>query len=320
MPEPLVAVTGASGFIGRHTCAWLSANGFRVRAILRRPGQVPGCEVEVADPLDAERMTAALAGATAVVHLAGRAHVLQERSTDALAEFRRVNVGGSRAVAEAASRSGVTHFVLLSSMAAVAVSAATPLAEDQAPEPGTPYGVSKLEGEQAVLSMASQRMTCTILRPPMVHGPGMQGNPASLLRLLRRGVPLPIGGIGGKRSMIFVENLAAAIGHALASPLGNGTYHLADDQPLTIAEFAEHLGAAMGRPARIVAVPLGALGAAARLGDHLEGFLPMPLTTERLRRVVGPFLVDARRFAATGFRAPVPLDEAMRITAASSAT
>lgn len=318
MPEPLIAVTGASGFIGRHTCAWLISNGFGVRAILRRPGEVAGCEVAVADLLDPDQVTTALAGATAVVHLAGRAHVLQERAPHALAEFRRVNVGGSRAVAQAAERAGAVQFVLVSSMAAVAVAAATPLAEDHEPAPGTAYGVSKLEGEEAVLSTVSQEMKCTILRPPMVYGPGMQGNPASLLRLLKRGVPLPIGGIGGKRSMIFVENLAAAIGHALASRLATGTYHLADDPPLTIAEFAEHLGAAMGRPARIVDVPLGMLGAAARLGDHLEWLLPVPLTSERLRRVVGPFLVDARHFAATGFRAPVSLGEAMRITAASS--
>ena len=317
----LIAVTGASGFIGRHTCELLLTQGFDVRAVLRRPGGVPGCESVIADPLDADQMAAALAGASAVVHLAGRAHILRERSRDALAEFRRVNVEGSRALAAAASRAGVGQVVFVSSIAAVAVASAVPIGEDFPPAPGTPYGISKLEAEHALReTLPLDGVSCTILRPPMVFGPGMRGNPRALLRLIARGVPLPVGGVGGKRSMLYVANLAAAIGHVLASPPPTGIYHLADDPPLTISEFAERLGTALGRPARIVSVPLGMMTALARLGDHLEALLPVPITTDRLRRALGPLLVDARRFAdVTAFRAPVPLDEAMRVTAAWAA-
>ena len=317
MGERLIAVTGANGFIGRHTCELLRSAGFSVRAIVRRPSEVSGCENVTSDILDADQMAIALAGASAVVHLAGRAHVIQEKSQDALTEFRRVNVGSSRALASAVARSGVGQVVFVSSIAAVAVTSATPLSENYPPAPATPYGISKLEAEQALLSMLPlEEINCTVFRPPMVFGPGMRGNPRTLLKLVAHGVPLPLGGIGGKRSMIYVMNLAAAIGRVLTSPIPTGTYHLADNPPLTIAEFAKHLGVAMGRPARIVSVPLGILGALARLGDRVEGVLPVPVNTERLRRVVGPYLVDARRFAElTGFRPPVSLDDAMRATA-----
>jgi len=317
MNAPIVAVTGASGFIGRYTCASLLARGFRVRALLRRSIQVPGCDNVVLDPADGAGLAAALAGVSSLVHLAGRAHVLHEGSGDALAEFRRVNVEGSRIVAEASARAGVGHLLFVSSIAAVVVTSEVPVDESVTPAPGTPYGISKLEAEQVFVRVAADTgMRCTILRPPMVIGPGMRGNPRTLLGLIARGVPLPLRGVGGKRSMLYVENLAAAIVHAIASPPPSGIYHLADTPPMTVAEFAEGLGAAQGRSPRIVAVPFGWLVAMARIGDFLAPMLPMPLTSDRLRRAVGPLVVDSRKFASvTGFVSPISLDEALRRTA-----
>ena len=150
----------------------------------------------------------------------------------------------------------------------------------------------------------------------MVIGPGMRGNPRTLLGLVARGVPLPLRGVGGKRSMLYVENLAAAIVHAVASPASSGVYHLGDTPPMTVAEFAVALGAAWGRVPRVVAVPYGWLMAMARVGDLLAPVLPMPLTTDRLRRAVGPLVVDSRKFSsATGFVPPFTMDEALRRTA-----
>jgi nucleoside-diphosphate-sugar epimerase len=275
----------------------------------------------IADPLDAELVAAALTGTSAVVHLAGRAHVLHERSVDPLVAFRRVNVEGSKVLAEAALRAGVGHVVFISSIAAAAVTSEVPVDELFPPAPSTPYGISKLEAEQVFLEAASGAgMRCTILRPPMVIGLGMRGNPRTLLRLIARGVPLPLGGVGGKRSMLGVENLAAAIAYVIASPPPTGVYHLADHPPMTVAEFAVGLGTGLGRSARIVSVPFGLLVAMARLGDVLAPVLPTPLTSDRLARAVGPLIVDSRKFAAaTGYTPAISLDEAVRRSAMSPA-
>lgn len=288
-----VLVTGASGFVGRTLCRRLVAGGVRVRAAVRNaralPGTVPGGPhppevVAVGDIGDDPDWGKALAGCRTVIHLAARVHVLREQSADPLAEFRRVNSAGTRRLAEAAVAAGVERFVFVSTIKVHGeASPGRPLVETDALEPSDPYAVSKYEAEQALAEVCGRSsMRLTILRPPLVYGPGVGGNFARLLRAVDRGVPLPFGAFRNRRSLVYVENLADAIWTSIAAhAAAGGTYLVSDGEDVSTPELIRRLAAALERPARLVSVPVWLLRAgAATLGrardfDRLAGDLAL---------------------------------------------
>jgi nucleoside-diphosphate-sugar epimerase len=194
-----VLVTGATGFVGHSVVAALRARGYRVRALVRDPTRVPAAwvghvEVVQAPGVDAgAALAGAVAGCDIVVHLAGRAHVLREQSVHAAEQaFAATNVEGSRALARAAAAAGVRLIVHASSVGAVTTAAAEPVTDRTVPGPDTAYGRSKLAAEQAVRVAVEGTATAAVsLRPPMMYGPGMRGNPLRLFAHVSRGRPLP---------------------------------------------------------------------------------------------------------------------------------
>lgn len=292
-----VLVTGANGFVGRHVVAELRAAGFDVRAALR-PGAdlpVPGMEaVRIADIGPDTDWDQALTGVDAVVHLAGRAHVLRESVQDPRREFLRVNAEGTRRLAEACV-GRVERFLFLSSIAVHGSAAGPRIDRDSPTRPDTPYGESKLRAEQALREHDQEgRLTVTILRPPAVYGPGAPGNLARLAGAVRRGVPLPLASVRNRRSLVGVSSLARALSACLERPeASRGSFPVADEESLSTAEIIRCLARGTGRPARLWPCPPGLL----RLGGRLSGRSRMiaqlvdslEVDARDLRAAIGPF-------------------------------
>jgi len=320
-PLPRVAVvTGASGFVGSWLCRALGDAGVEVRGIGRRGNgpRTPGVTYHRADLLDAAALRPALAGADTLVHLAARVHVLRESARDPLSEFRRVNVDGTRTLLEEALHAGATRFVFTSTVKAVGAASADAMTEATPPRPVDPYGVSKLEAEELIRGVAERRpLQATILRLPLLYGPGMKGNMLGLFRLVARGVPLPLGLVRNRRSMAFVGNVAAAVLAVLrSSATSSKTFFVSDGRDLSTPELVRLMGRALGRQARLVPVPSFLFRAAGRAGDLISGLRPVPLTSAAVDRLLGSLTVDSSALTrVAGFRPPYSVEEGLRLTA-----
>lgn len=212
-------------------------------------------------------------GASAVVHLAARVHELRpagkKADNDELARYRAVNTTASEHLALAAARAGVGRFIFLSTVKVMGEASSRPLTAADPTDPQDSYARSKLEAEQSVAAVAGA-MEVLILRPPLVYGPHVKGNFLRLMRAIVGGVPLPLGAIANRRSLLFVDNLSGAIQHALTAPAG--VYLPTDGEDLSVSELIRRLGAAMNRPARLIAVPPALVKLCALLAGRQEEF------------------------------------------------
>lgn len=270
MGAPLIALTGATGFIGRHLLTSLTARGYRVRVLLRRPVAVPegASSAVVGDLSRPMNMAAALAGVDAVVHSAGLAHAMSGTPED---DYRASNLDATRNLAECAARARVRRFVFLSSIRAQSGPGAMGvLRETDSAQPTDAYGRSKLAAEQA---LAGIDLDWVALRPVLVYGAGVKGNMAALLRLAGTPYPLPLAGFGARRSLVSVENLAGAVATALAAPgpLGRA-FLVAEPDPLTLPDMIAALRQGLGQAPKLIAVPPGLIGLACRLAGREETY------------------------------------------------
>ncbi|MBK9775542.1 MAG: NAD-dependent epimerase/dehydratase family protein [bacterium] len=299
-------VTGATGFVAATTIPALQRAGWTVTGALWQPGDAaqlpPGCRsVVVGDIGPGTDWTAALAGVQAVVHLAARVHQ-DERGPAADAAHARVNTQGTAVLAAAAARAGVSRFVYLSSVKAIggASPRGRPWTEATPCSPPDAYGSSKLAAEQALAALGETAgLSWCALRPPLVYGPGVRANLDRLQRLILAGRWLPVGGVTNRRSLIFVGNLADLIVRVLERPDITGAFVVRDGEDLSTPELARRLGAALGRPARLLPVPVRVLETAARtagrsrLVERLFGDLAVDDTLLRSRlEWTPPFTVD----------------------------
>lgn len=289
-------VTGAGGFAGRPTCEALAAAGWRVRGAFRSGsgGEGPWHEgVEVGEIGPGTRWEEALAGVTAVIHLAARVHQMEDKEADPLAAFRRVNTEGTRCLAEAAVKAGVERVVLVSSIKvngeATGEGEAWTEADEAAPQDA--YGRSKAEAEEALWAVTrGTGLEGVVVRPPLMVGKGVKGNLQALAGVIRRGWPLPLGGITeNRRSLLDVRNLAEVLTRCGSHPGAAGeTFLVSDGVPVSTAELAKRIGDAVGRRARLVPVPLGVLRWAGRLTGKGAA----------VERLTGSLLIDAAKVRA----------------------
>lgn len=317
-----VLVTGATGFLGAHVCRAFVGRGIPVRALVRQPGSptppgVERCPVPALD--DVAELRSALAGVEAVVHLAAHVHhrsIPADESAEA-AMFRTVNVEGTRNLLDASVAAGVRDFLLVSSVKAVGELSAEPWTEDTPPAPADAYGVTKLEAERLAREAAVRHHLHTpVLRLPLVYGPGMKGNALHLFDAVARGTPLPFGAVRNRRSLLYVGNLIAAIFATLESEAGNDTFFVSDLDDLSTPELIRAIARALGRPARLVAVPVGLLRLAARAGDLLSRVVSFPLTSASLDRLAGSLTVDCSRLMKqTGYRPSHSVADGLQVTA-----
>ncbi len=264
-----VLVTGASGFVASHLLPALRAAGFSVRAASREKVSVVGVEwFECPELNGSSDWREALDGISAVVHLAGRAHVPSETSGSAVEEtYLRINAGGTDALARQAAGAGVKQFLFMSSCHAVASESGTALSESTIPHPVTAYGRSKLAAEAAVrLAFENADGRFTIIRPPLVYGRGNLANFARLIDLVRSGVPLPLGGIRNRRSFLGVGNLVDFVMTCLDRPAAdNRIFMPSDDEDVSTPELIRQLAGCLGRKALLLSLPEGVLACCARL-------------------------------------------------------
>ena len=259
-----IVVTGATGFVGRVAIRTLVAAGHDLRLAVRTPLPQPGLDqVVVGDIGPHTDWSRAVAGADSVVHLAARVHVMRDHAGGA-DEFRRVNTDGTLQLARAAGAAGARRFVFLSTIK-VNGEATTDRAfrPDDVPHPTDPYGQSKFDAEQGLLSMPG--IDPVVIRPPLVHGPGAKGNLERFCRLARSGLPVPFGAIDNHRDLVGVENMASLIETCLQHPAAPGQVFLvADGEPLSTPELYRMFAASLGRSARMIAVPVSLMHAVAR--------------------------------------------------------
>ena len=258
----MILVTGATGFVGRHLCAALPAQGMPIRMSLRKPPATDDAlrtlgDMVVTGALDADTdWRTALQDVDAVVHFASRVHQMNESNRAAEDGYRRTNVLGTRALAAAAREAGVERFVFISSVKAVGECGDLDAAS--VPAPLDAYGRSKLAAEQALHEMASgSDMAVTVLRPPLVYGPGVGANFLRLLRIVDRSVPLPLASANNRRSLLYVGNLVSAIAHVLsAQPPVSGTFFVSDGESLSTPGLIRAMAGAMNKAPNLWPCPL----------------------------------------------------------------
>lgn len=265
-----IAVTGATGFIGRALCGQLGA-AHELRAVAREPD-----------------WAAALDGMQAVVHLAGQAHGRGDARS-----LRAVNVDATRAAAEAARASGA-HFVFISTIKVHGEESAAPLREASPIAPRDAYAQSKVDAEEALRAIAGLRLT--VLRPPLVYGPGVKANFLALMRAISRGLPLPLASIDNRRSLVYVANLVDAIARCVANQRSIGrTYLVTDGEAPSTPALCRAIGAALERPARLFPFP--------------PALLPLKQLTQSLE-------ADATAIRGElGFQPAYTLQQGLRLTA-----
>ncbi|PJI29643.1 NAD-dependent epimerase/dehydratase family protein [Acinetobacter pseudolwoffii] len=260
-----VLITGATGFVGQSLIQNLNKS-YDVIALIRAQSrllpstvqQLVANNVFEADfPNDVE----------IIIHLAGRAHILNEQTTDPLAEFRKVNVEGTLQLARQALDKKVKRFIFMSSIGVNgSVTSQQPFTEDTSPQPHADYALSKLEAEEALKKLfAGSDIELVIIRPPLVYAAHAPGNFARLLKLVATNLPLPFAHTQNKRSFVALENLVDFIQVCIEHPnAANQTFLVADQSHISTRELVQYLKQGMGKTAYFIYIPqpLIKLGAA----------------------------------------------------------
>lgn len=300
-----VLVTGANGFVGHAFCREAIMRGFMIRGITQSSGnKSEGVESVAAGCIDGDTdWQKMLDGCEVVVHLAARVHIMCDAARDPLAEFRRINTYGTLNLARQAAAAGVRRFLFISSIKVNGESTQVghPFKADDSFAPQDAYGISKMEAEQGLCDLALRSgMEVVIIRPPLVYGSGVKANFATMMRWLQRGMPLPLGAIHNHRSLVALDNLIDLMVTCLTHPAAVGQVFLVSDgEDVSTTELLRRMGQTMGRPARLVSVPVSWLKlAAAMLGkqdvvQRLCGSLQVDIEKNRL--LLGwcpPFTLD----------------------------
>lgn len=310
-----VLLTGASGFVGRAVQARLLSDAkHELRSAFREiPSQLPaGLQACLAPTLGPDGdWSQAVEGVDAVIHCAARVHVMDEQAADPLAEFRQANVEGTLCLARQAVAAGVRRFVFVSSIkvSGEQTQPGQPFRADDAPQACDPYGISKREAEDGLLAMAAETgLEVVIVRPPLVYGPGVKANFRSMMRWLNKGVPLPLGAIDNRRSLVALDNLVDLLVHCIEHPAAaNQRFMVSDGEDVSTSDLLRRLGDALGSPARLIPVPQPWIESLSRLIGR----------EDLSRRLCGSLQVDiSKTCSLLDWAPPVSLDQALAITAA----
>ncbi len=256
-----VFLTGSTGFVGSAVLRRLVVDGVRVVAAVRHESDFSNESVQVVRfaSLDCANWLKSFSDVDAVVHCAARVHDKKGTDVDRLAAFRKVNVEGTLNLAEQAAKAGVRRFVFISSIKVNGeeTQPGSPYLADDKPAPKDPYGVSKFEAELGLRAIASRSaMEVVIIRPVLVYGPGVKANFLSMMRWLDKGIPLPLGAIDNRRSLVALDNLVDLIITAISHPAAaNQTFLVSDGDDLSTPQLLRNTAASLGKSARLFPVP-----------------------------------------------------------------
>lgn len=312
-----VLITGSTGFVGPHLIAALAPD-HELTLADRDPGAADAAHQRIALDLVTEDFPE---GIECVVHLAGMN--IDREGAGGLPAFRGANRDLTLALARRALEGGVAKFVFLSTIKAE-LTPGSGAGDGVSDLPGDYYGLSKREAEEGLEALFGQgagAARCVTLRPPIVYGPGNRAQMLLLLKAAARGLPLPLGGAGGKRSMIYVGNLAHAVRAVVEDERADrpafSTYNLSDGQDLTAGEFYALLTRAATGRARVFPFPVAALRAGAGFLAAIERMLgvSLPLRPESVLRLLEESSFDSGPFARDfDWRPPFAVEEGVAAT------
>lgn len=300
-----ILVTGASGFVGRQLCQTLSQKGFLVKGAVRQTAIAPAEAVQyvpVGDIGPDTDWTEALIGVDLVVHLAGRAHIRRDRASNSMAEYERTNTLGTLRLAQMAAAAKIKRFIFLSSVKVNGEETHDqPFVETDRPAPLGAYAVSKWRAEDGLLHLSQQgSLPVVIIRPPLVYGPGVRANFLQLIRWVDSGLPLPLGKIKNRRSLVGLRNLMDFIIICLHNPAAGGEIFLVSDgEDLSTPDLLQRVGGFLGRSTHLIPVPFQFMSIMARImgkKDHFNKLShSLQVNMEKARNVLHwnpPFLVN----------------------------
>lgn len=262
-----VLLTGGSGLVGGALLQRLSGMG--ITAVGRTKPDNVGGRFFSSDINRNSDYSAALADIDIVIHSAARVHVMDDKATDPLAAFREVNTFGTVNLARQAAASGVKRFIFISSIKVNGESTQNGsfFRYDDMSKPEDAYGISKAEAESGLQQISAQTgMEVVIIRPPLVYGPGVKANFAAMMKLARINLPLPLGAIKNKRSLVALDNLVDLIVTCIDHPkAANQTFLVSDEQDVSTTELLQMMTRAAGKTPRLLPVPVSWLRLAAKL-------------------------------------------------------
>ncbi len=310
---PNVLVTGANGFIGKALCRRMLAEGWNVRGAIRSsakkailPQGVDGVEVGTIDSKTDWRP--ALEGIDAVVHLVARVHVMDDSTADPITAYRKINVAATKHIAQIAESLKVRRFVYVSSIKVNGEGRADPYTAEDQPAPVDPYGISKFEAEKELHRIAGNTgLEVVILRPPLVYGPEVKANFLKLIKIVDRGIPLPLARVKNRRSMIYLKNLVDAILLCTIHPEAAGnTFLISDGKGISTPELIQKISFALGKSSRLFPVPL----------DILRLLAKMTGRSKTVGRLLDSLSVDTSKIQSElGWGPPFSMEEGLKETA-----
>jgi len=308
-----ILVTGANGFVGRALCAELFRQKHLVVAVLRKENTELEVSIQTTSICAIDNNTdwsAVLRNVDIVVHLAARVHIMSDHAVDPLAEFRKVNVEGTLNLAMQASKAGVKRFIFMSSVKVNGEHTEfdLPFTEEHPVNPQDAYGISKQEAEQRLMLIAQQTgMEVVVIRPPLVYGAGVKANFASMMRMVKRAIPLPLGAIHNKRSFVYIDNLVSLIVRCIDHPAAaNQIFLVSDGNDLSTSELLRGCANALGVKSRLVPIPQ----------KLIESFAALVGKKNVAQRLCGNLQVNiAKARTMLDWTPPITVEEGLKATA-----
>lgn len=306
-----VAVTGATGFVGRHLIPALIQAGHVVRcAVTQKVEWLDAEQVVIARMEDQADWSQVLDGIEVVIHLAARVHVMKDKSASPLDEFCKINSTATQNLATQAAQMGVKRFIFLSSIKVngECTQKGAPFTETCVSAPEDAYGQSKLLAEQLLFTISHNTgMQVVILRPPLIYGPGVKANFLKMMGLVNKELPLPFASIDNRRSFVYVENLVSAIGFVIENPqAANQVFLVSDDTALSLPQLMRLIAVSMNKRSRLF--PLSA---------QLLAFSMKLLGLKDLHlRLLGSLEVNNSKIKALNWNPPYSCEEGIKKTAA----
>ena len=265
----MIALTGGTGFLGSSLLSTLGDKNIRCFG-RNKPSNILESSFYQGEIDSSTNYSAFIKGVDCVIHCAARVHVMVDNSSELLEEFREVNTYGTLNLARQAANSGVRRFILISSIKVNGESTelGKPFKPDDEFIPVDPYGLSKYEAEIGLRKIAMKTgMEVVIIRPPLVYGPGVKANFASMMKWTNKVLPLPLGGINdNKRSLVSVDNLVDLIILCIEHPnAANQTFLVSDDDDVSTTQLLVNMTTALDVPNRLLPIPNSWIVLAAKL-------------------------------------------------------
>ncbi len=266
-----ILITGATGFVGSRLLLKLKDKGHFCRAAVRRASSSVDVQTDsvIVGEIDAQTdWSQAVKDIDVVVHLAARVHIMNDQVENPLLEFRKINLEGTRSLAEAAIKAGAKRFVYISSIKVNGEATyALPFTSQDSPSPSDPYAIAKWEAERALQELSQESgLEVVIIRPTLVYGPGVKANFLNLVKLVRKRIPLPLAGIKNKRNLVALDNLVDLIVTCCEHPDAGGHVFLAaDDEAVSTAELVTNIAKSFGQRSPVFFFPPMLMAWACRL-------------------------------------------------------